>query len=628
MAAAIEWQHRFGPSAGAGLGHAKLIAQNVSFAQCLAACEAAGMACAAVDYVLKHGKPSPAAVEGYRECEFVKQPAKFSCFMIRSEAWHRPCVQPQTENVASLKIPRPMPPAGARSVLLVIFDDLRVIEGRYAQRFTPVSQAFAHGAITFLSAHAQTSICGPSRASFLSGRRPDITRVHWTDGHLRERPQAKKWITLPQHFRDHGYYVAAAGKLFHKMADPISLDPISWSEPECVANYPYFGQGSCPEKPDVLFRVFNTTTGCPVDAQRHPGYTFTDKHVLHKAIALLRGAAADARSGARPFWLGVGFFKPHKPHVFPAELMHRVPQVDEVPLPINSWPAHRQARMANIPELCTAPGKARLETEGGQRCAKENIRMYHAAASFTDELLGELLDELASQRLQQETLVVVMGDQGFALGEHGSWAKWTNWEVATRTPLAIRVPWIPGSAGQRISTPIELLDLYPTLAELAGVPLPHSLSEGYRGIHGRNLGKLIQLPRNNSLDGLAFSQIARCWPSGGAHDSSVFASMAQCDGIPSAEYAFMGYSMRTSTARYTEWVPIKWSATTARHLPQWDAVVARELYDHAGGNDLGDAWSERSENDNIESSHPLESAMLQRRLREHFDSTLAEAEAL
>ena len=137
-------------------------------------------------------------------------------------------------------------------------------------------------------------------------------------------------------------------------------------------------------------------------------------------MELLRAAAPAARERTRPFWLGVGFFKPHKPFVFPAELLSKVPRLHETALPTNFAPPSGMAPMANLPELCTARGPSSTEAQPGSRCARENVRMYHAAAAFTDGLLGELLGELERLRLQSDTLTIVMGDHGFALGEHGA----------------------------------------------------------------------------------------------------------------------------------------------------------------------------------------------------------------
>ena len=638
------WSYIVGPSAGAGTSHSRLLVHNVSLSECLAACERAGqtVACASVDYVQRHvsGKPAAgggghvraAAAQPYPTCEHTRQPEKRSCYAVPASAWRTPCAHPHTENIIAYRQVQKRPPKGAKNVLLVIFDDLRVVDTPYAAQFTPVARAFAATATTFLSAHAQTALCAPSRASFLSGRRPDLTRVHWTDAHLREWPAARDWATLPQHFREHGYYVAAAGKLFHKMSDLASLDPQSWSEPECVASYPYYGQGACPEKSEVLLRVFNTSVGCPVEAARQPGYAFTDSQVLRKAISLLRGAAPAARNQKQPFWLGVGFFKPHKPFVFPAELLRRVPRLHETALPANSAPPMRMPPMANLPELCTAHGPAAAEAQPGSRCARENVRMYHAAAAFSDGLLGDLLDELERQKLHSETLTVVMSDHGFALGEHGAWAKWSNWEVATRVPFAVRAPWLSASAGQRVSTVVELVDLYPTMAELAGVPLPHTSGNallstpqpGYLGIGGRSLAAIVERPHNSS-EGVAFSQIARCWPAGKPHDSSSFEAMAQCDKVPAADFAFFGYSIRTNAARYTEWVPTRWDAATSRHMPQWSEVAGVELYDHAAPDDLSDGWTQRGENVNLAEARPAEVQAMRHRLRSHVDRTLVEA---
>ena len=646
----VDWSFTIGPlSAGAGSSASTLLRTNATLAECLATCEEVGeAACAAIDYVQHHGG-SNASAASVMQHDRVGQPpdlcnwrsphppAKKSCHAVHTKGIHSPCIPPtsaEAEHILAVRRTRRIPPKSSRSVLLAIFDDLRVVDAPYAAKFTPNARAFAARATTFMAAHAQTALCAPSRASFLSGRRPDLTRVHWTDRHLRQWPPNRAWVTLPQHFRDAGYYVAAAGKLFHKMADPHSLDPQSWSEPECVASYPYFGQGACPEKPDVLLRVFNTSVGCPVEPERHPKYAFTDRSVLKTAIRLLQAAAPEARNGVRPFWLGVGFFKPHKPFVFPAELMRKVPHLSEVALPRNSQPPANMAPMANIPELCTSHGPNTPEAQVGSRCMRENIRMYHAAAAFTDGLLGELLAELESQRLHLSTVVAVMSDHGFALGEHGSWAKWTNWEVATRVPFAIRAPWLPASVGKRISTIVELVDLYPTLADLAGVPLResvnsgHSPSHGYVGLGGRSLASLIEQPRNDT-SGVAFSQIARCWPTPftQARDDSAFSNMAQCDGVDSSDYAFMGYSMRTSNSRFTEWVPTRWDSSTARHMPQWEQVVGAELYDHSGSAeyDLGEGWSQRVESANVASIRPKEVGILRQRLRAHFDNVLKAA---
>ena len=635
------WSYLVGPSAGASSAHARLLVHNVSLTECLASCDSAGAACAAVDYVQRHtekakqgatmtGSGAPAAAGGIGsvlpQCVSTHRlpPEKRSCYSVPANAWKTPCNHPQTENIIAYRRPIKRPPAGAKNVLLVIFDDLRVVDAPYAARFTPTARAFMASATTFLSAHAQTALCAPSRASFLSGRRPDLTRVHWTDAHLRQWAPNGEWTTMPQHFRDHGYYVAAAGKLYHKMADSASLDPQSWTEPECVAQYPYFGQGACPEKPDVLLRVFNTSVGCPVEAARQPKYAFTDRLVLRKAVTLLRGAAPAARDHTQPFWLGVGFFKPHKPYVFPAEFLRNVPKLHETALPSNSAEPPGMAPMANLPELCTAKGPKTAEAQPGSRCARENVRMYHAAASFTDALLDELLGELERQRLHDDTLAVVMSDHGFALGEHGAWAKWSNWEVATRVPFAVRAPWHSGSFGKRITTVVELVDLYPTLAELAGVPVVSG--PGYAGLGGRSLAPLVERPLNGT-EGAAFSQIARCWPAGAPHTAASYAAMAQCDSVPPSGYAFFGYSIRVAAARYTLWVPTRWDPTTARHMPQWDEATGAELYDHSAGDefDYADGWTQRGENANLVDARPAEAAALRHRLITHFDATLRAA---
>ncbi|KAL3895272.1 MAG: hypothetical protein SGPRY_013554 [Prymnesium sp.] len=615
----MQWEHAYGLSAGAGQPGSRLLGSPVTFGACLALCESDGQ-CAAVEFVRKHAdlsrpRPPPPPRAGGHAGPVAcgpSAPRKQSCYAVSPSS--QPCLPQTTEAILSRRVASSAAPAGARSVLHIIFDDLRAVDDPFVAA-VPVASALRERSVSFLSAHAQSAICAPSRASFFSGRRPDLTRVLWTDTHLRQHAAAARWLTLPQHFKRHGYYTAGAGKLFHHLPDPISLDPASWNEPECVADYPYYGQGHCPEKPEFLYHAFNTSAGCPVEASRHPDYVFTDVQVVRKAREFLRRAAPKAIDGSQPFWIGVGFFKPHKPFVFPAHLLHRFPPPHSIELPHNLHPPNG-AQMASIPELCATKGQHSLQ------CARDTIRTYHAAAAFTDGLLGELLTELTALKLSESTLVVVMSDHGFALGEHGAWAKWSNWEVATRSLLMIRAPWLPETAGRRLLDPVELVDLFPTVATLVGVPVPPS-GEGYEELGGRDLSPLVTGSRN-STGTAAFSQMARCWPPAAPHNASSFSSMGQCDQIPPSEYAFMGYSIRTASRRYTQWVPVSWDAHSQRQLPQWDAFVGEELYDHSDDRG-GSHWNVRFENENLASQRPEEVARLRSKLHAHFDATLTAA---
>ena len=613
-----DWEHLFGVSAGAGLAGSRLLAAEISFAECQEKCRL-DAACTALDYVRKHVDTSVSGTSTRRKsCTVLKKPRKRSCWAVNGDAW-LPCLQPETENIIARKRPPVQAPSGAKNVLMVIFDDLRVVDEPFQQRAVPKATALAASSTTFLSVHAQCALCAPSRASFLSGRRPDVTRVLWTDNFLREWPPAQSWVTLPQHFKRSGYYVAGAGKLYHHLADPMSLDPMSFTEPECIADYPYYGQGYCPEKPEYLYAVYNTSVSCPVELDRHPGFAFPDQQVLAKAQQFLASAAPKARAGIRPFWIGVGFFKPHKPFVFPSSLLRRMPPLADIQLARNGEPPKTMAPMANIAELCAD----KLTQRSSLNCARDTIRTYHAAAAFTDSLLGELLKDIERLQVHQDTLLVVLSDHGFALGEHGSWAKWTNWEVATRTVLMLRAPWLPQSAAQRVSSVVELVDLFPTVAELAGVKVNAQLP-GYEELGGRSLAHLLRKPTNNS--GLAaFTQIPRCWPVGStSHNSTSFSAIGQCDKIPSSEYAFMGYSIRTSISRYTEWVPVRWDAVTHRHVPQWEESVGSELYEHTS-DDGGSGWTRLCENENVAQQRPNAVASSRRRLRAQYEATHAAA---
>ncbi|XP_065192922.1 iduronate 2-sulfatase-like isoform X2 [Sycon ciliatum] len=189
-------------------------------------------------------------------------------------------------------------------------------------------------------------------------------------------------------------------------------------------------------------------------------------------------------------------------------------------------------------------------------------RGYYAAVSYIDAQVGTLLDHLDTLGLAENTVVSFHSDHGWQLGEHNMWCKMSNYELGTRVPMMIRAPWVEGSAGKRTSALVELVDLYPTLAELAGLEPPRD-----ENIQGISLAKLLS-NQSSSSKPAAFSQFPKC--------GNDWASLNPCGAVQRADFHYMGYSIRTADYRYTEWVP--WIGGELRG--NWSTVVGRELYDH------------------------------------------------
>jgi len=185
-------------------------------------------------------------------------------------------------------------------------------------------------------------------------------------------------------------------------------------------------------------------------------------------------------------------------------------------------------------------------------------------------LLGELLDEIETLGVADTTAIVMTSDHGWGLGEHNHFLKYTNWETDARVPLVVHVPWKPSTKGKRTSAIVEQIDMYPSLAELAGVPVSSKES-----VDGTSWAHLFEDPSSEHKDA-AFTQYPRCWPED-SHGPEAFTHMARCAGVDKADFAYMGYSIRTTRWRYTEWA--KWNGQELK--PNWSDLAGVELYDHA-----------------------------------------------
>lgn len=435
------------------------------------------------------------------------------------------------------------------NVLFIAVDDLRPEIGCYGNSVvrTPNLDRIARRGIVFDRAYCQQAVCSPSRTAILTGLRPDVTKVWDLETHFRAAvPEA---VTLPQHFRNHNYHCAALGKIYHGGFE----DGRSWNEPHwypkgrAVDTDPNDWSKQIVTRHDVSVSEYaqELTDGPPrkggKNPKKGPAYEISpksDDELPDGAVAAEAVKRIQALSkGEAPFFLAVGFIKPHLPFVAPKkywdlydpETIPR-PVIDRLPQGCPEFAGHTNG------ELHAYPGVP-AENPIPEDFAKTLRHGYYACVSFTDAQIGRLLDALDAAGVAENTIIVLWGDHGWQLGDHGLWHKHTNFEVAARAPLLISVPGT-GSAGQKCPAPVEFIDVYPTLAELCGLPAP-------AGIDGQSLRNFIDNPADSPVD-VAISQYPR-----------------NADGVN-----VMGYSIRDARWRCTFW-----------RERNSDRIVATELYD-------------------------------------------------
>ncbi|MCB1206788.1 MAG: sulfatase-like hydrolase/transferase [Verrucomicrobiae bacterium] len=450
--------------------------------------------------------------------------------------------------LTSLSIAAPPKP----NILFIAVDDLRLELGCYGVKeiHSPNIDKLAASAVTFNRAYCQQAVCNPSRVSLMTGLRPDSTKVWYLDTEMRS--VIPDVVTIPQHFRKHGYRALGFGKIFH---NPWP-DNVSWDEPH---RWPESAELWSDRAKDGLAKFrekmrADGKTDAAIDRIRAvatevvdvPDVEHFDGAIGEQAIEAMRKLAA----GDQPFFLAAGFIRPHLPFVVPRkywDLYDRSkislatnPFLPRGAPPMSFGEARFQGGFYELRDYMDYsearwPSAGPLE-ESYQRELKHG---YYASVSFTDALVGRLLDELDRLGLARNTVVVLWGDHGWKLGEHGGWCKQTNYEIDTRAPLIIRSPEAKGN-GRHSDALVEFVDVYPTLCDLAGIPIPQVLE-------GSSLAPLLADP-SATVKKAAFSQFPR-----------------KLD-----DRNYMGYAMRTDRYRYIEWLD-----------SERGAIAAQELYDHA-----------------------------------------------
>jgi uncharacterized sulfatase len=414
-------------------------------------------------------------------------------------------------------------PSNKMNVLFIVSDDLtNNALGCYGgPQATPNIDALAKRGVRFDRAYCQFPLCNPSRASFLTGLRPDTLRVYENATQFRKNvPDAQ---SLPQTFRKAGYTVARVGKLYH-YGVPAQIgtdgldDPPSW---ERTVN----PRGRDKDDEEKIFtlnpnakgpaRFGGTLSWLAADGA---DVEQTDGKIAAEVVQLLQEYAH------RPFFLSCGFFRPHTPYVAPKKHfeMHPARRIELPKVPAD----HRESAPA------PAFGSHKKEQEQlTNDLRRQAIQAYRASTTFMDAQLGIVLQALADLKLTDKTVVVFFSDHGYHLGEHGLWQKMSLFENSARVPLVICDPRAKGNGQSSVRT-VELVDLHATLADLCGLDAPKT--------DGTSLKPLLDAP-NQAWDRPAFTQVSRGTPT------------ATGDRTPKDAPWFMGRSIRTERYRYTEW---------------------------------------------------------------------------
>lgn len=434
-----------------------------------------------------------------------------------------PCLLLLTLATAALAESRP-------NVLFIAVDDLRPELGCYGNTIvkSPNIDRIAARGIVFDRAYCQQAVCSPSRTAIMTGLRPDTTKVWDLETHFRvAQPDC---ITLPQQFKANGYHCSALGKIYHSGFE----DGRSWNEPH------WYPKGRAVDtdlndwtkqivtRHDVMTEEYaNPTDDGPArknnkSPKKGPAFEVSPKAddelpdgaVAAEAVRRIQ----QAKSHAKPFFLAVGFVKPHLPFVAPKKYWDLydpnsipVPTTSQLPQGCPEFAGHTNGELHAYPGV---PAGNPIP----QEFAKTLRHGYYACISYMDAQVGRLLDALDQEGLADNTIIVLWGDHGWQLGDHGLWHKHTNFEIAARAPLLISLPKSP-TAGQKCQAPVEFVDVFPTLTDLCGLPTPE-------GLAGQSLRTYIENPQA-PMQKVAISQYPR--------------------------NSLMGYSIRNERWRATFW---------------------------------------------------------------------------
>jgi arylsulfatase A-like enzyme len=475
------------------------------------------------------------------------------------------------------------------NILFIAVDDLKPLLGCYGDKIvkTPNIDRLAKMGTVFLNNYCQQAVCGPTRASLLTGMRPDVTKIR--DLHTKMRDMNPNIVTLPEYFISQGYTTSGIGKIFHPSCVDKKVDPQSWSIPflfpkesdynngfpvqkhyqspelkalnakEEVVNADEVGKGNDKKKGKKEADDEEGARGPAFECLDLPDDAYDDGVSAKLAVKQIEKLNA----AKKPFFMAVGFRKPHLPFVSPKKYWDLYNRED---MPVAEFQEHaansKDFPYQNSGELSSYSGVkeyAKYTDKGVNKFGlaiekqKELVHAYYAAVSYTDAQVGILLNTLEKLGTLNNTIIVLWGDHGWHLGDHDMWGKHTNYEQATKAPLIIAAPGIKPGQSKSMT---EFVDVFPTLCELAVGKVPTYLD-------GKSL---VPVMKNNkvSVKEYAMSQYPRKM------------DKADINKTVDGKGKLMGYSMRTEQYRYTVWL----KNFTSDQASSTDKVYTKELYDY------------------------------------------------
>ena len=428
------------------------------------------------------------------------------------------------------------------NILFISVDDLNNTLGYYGntQIKSPQIDKLASQGTAFVNNHCQQALCGPSRASILSGSRPDNGQVWELFTQVREANP--NMVSLPEYLRKFGYETAGSGKVYDGSTVDAKRDSLSWSIPFVKPKGTRWLEHN--ETDRFAGASDKNKKNVPTEAPDRPESDFLDAKIVDEGLKLLDTMA----KGDKPFFLAIGIKKPHLPFVAPKKYWDlydrdsiQIAEIQEFPKSIPSF--HFQpswelrSGYAPIPKMDPLPVAMQKELKHG----------YYACISHADNQVGRLLDALDKLDLRENTIVVLWSDHGYHLGDHAMWNKFTNLEQATATPLIISAPGY--TLNNKTNSPTELVDVFPTLCDLAGIEIP-------KNIDGKSLVPILKNGKEK-VKNFAMTQYHRTTDGG---------------------IKLEGYSIRTERYRYTEWVKEMFKNRDGKYNPK--NVYASEFYDY------------------------------------------------
>lgn len=416
------------------------------------------------------------------------------------------------------------------NVLFIAVDDLRTNLGCYGDPLaaTPNIDKLAARSLRFTRAYCQFASCNASRTSVLTGQRPDSISVWKLNTNFRDT--APNAVTLPQHFKRNGYHTEAIGKVLHNYNKNMRDNDLSWSVPARLDKLNHFRDYGLPANtPPTTGKLEKTIVAESADVDDD---AYVDGKIVDDAVKTLRKLA----SSDQPFFLAVGFMKPHSPYNAPKkywDLYDRSAMKAMGPetrpdkqSDLNWWDSSEIRGFADVPNQGPIPIDVAQRMRHG----------YYAATSYADANIGKILNALEGSGAADNTIIMFWSDHGYHLGENGHWAKVTVRELDAHVPLLVATP--SGLRGKTEAI-VEYIDLYPTLSDLCGLPTPTNLD-------GKSFLSVLENP-NSEFREAALTQVCRPWS-------------------PKAPIEQMGYSIRTDRYRYTQWLNFKTKETVAEEF--------------------------------------------------------------